>query len=154
MSYVLLFGMMAFTGFYYAREYIKGFWRGGKPKPKKRESAGEKECRRVLEKIYGAKFPNVRPGWLRNPITNRTLELDCYNEKLSLACEYQGRQHYEYVKHFHKNKGDLRGQISRDKCKARMCKKNGVDLIVVPHSVGRDGVEKFIIRHLKRLRRL
>src|SRR5690606_32389304 len=55
----------------------------------------ENECRRVLQNIFiGYKFPNVRPDFMENNRTKRCLELDCYNEKLNLALEYNGKQHY------------------------------------------------------------
>ena len=58
-------------------------------------SKGEQKCKETLEKIYGKEFLCVRPDFLRNPETNRKLELDCYNEELKLAVEYNGIQHYK-----------------------------------------------------------
>lgn len=52
---------------------------------------------------FGVKFNPARPDWLKNPHTGRNMELDCYNEKLGIAVEYNGRQHYEYSPHFHHN---------------------------------------------------
>src|SRR5579884_2904756 len=69
-----------------------------------RTSKGEEECRIVLEKIFkGYKFGPIRPDFLKN-VTGYNLELDCYCEELKLAVEFQGKQHYEYVQFFHKNK--------------------------------------------------
>ena len=69
------------------------------------ESKGEKECRKVLENLFNKPFSKSRPDFLRNPVTggNFNLELDCYNQELSLAVEYNGIQHYKYVPYFHRN---------------------------------------------------
>jgi hypothetical protein len=45
----------------------------------------------TLEILTGYRFKSVRPGWLENPLTGRNLELDCYNEYLKLALEYNGK---------------------------------------------------------------
>jgi predicted metalloprotease len=49
------------------------------------------------------KFTKTRPDFLKNPETNCNLELDGYNAEGKLAIEYQGKQHYEHVLHFHKD---------------------------------------------------
>lgn len=87
----------------------------------------ENWAREVLEETFGKKFPSVRPDWLRNPKTNHCLELDCYNEELGLALEFQGVQHYQPVKawggeqQFHKN-------IYKDKIKNNICNQRGIIL--------------------------
>lgn len=58
------------------------------------ESLSERICRIFFEKIFKAKFPKTKPKWLRNSKGN-LMELDGYNEKLKIAFEYQGRQHYK-----------------------------------------------------------
>ena len=62
-----------------------------------RESRGETECRRVMEKLFGRDFPNRRPVFMMNSITGKPLELDCCNEDMKLAVEYNGEQHYKYI---------------------------------------------------------
>ena len=32
-----------------------------------------------------------------NSVTGKPLEFDCFNKELLIACEYNGRQHYEYI---------------------------------------------------------
>jgi len=118
------------------------------PEPKGRaRSKGEIECHRVLEDIYKVPFDvQVRPDWLRNPRTGRCLELDVSELKnLKIAVEYNGRQHYQYVKQFHRNGvQDLKDQIYRDNVKLDLCDKNGVYLIVVPYNVAHHKIEDFI----------
>ena len=97
----------------------------------KGDSKGEIECRRVLEKIFNKKFNKIRPDFLKNPVTgnNFNLELDCYNEELKLAVEYQGCQHYKYTPYFHKNKESFYNQKYRDLFKRQKCVENKITLI-------------------------
>ena len=68
----------------------------------------EEQCRLIFQSIFKRKkFPKVRPTFLRNPKTNRCLELDGYNKKLKLAFEYDGYQHYIYPNKFHKSYNSL-----------------------------------------------
>ena len=118
---------------------------------KPKESKGEAECRRVLQKLFNKPFSNSRPDFLRNPVTggNFNLELDCYDESLKLAVEYNGIQHYKYIPYFHKNKEAFRNQGYRDELKRRMCKDNKVNLIEVPNTVNVNDIEQFLVRKLK-----
>ena len=43
-------------------------------------------------------FSPIRPNFLVDPQTNYKLELDGYNEELNIAFEYNGIQHYKFVK--------------------------------------------------------
>jgi hypothetical protein len=116
---------------------------------KKPDSRGETECRRVLENFFNKPFPKERPNFLRNPITSsfteaNNLELDCYNEELGLAVEYNGIQHYKFTAHFHKSKDAFHNQKYRDYVKRDLCQKNGVILIEVPYNVNVENIEKFL----------
>ena len=118
----------------------------------KKESKGEAECRRVLQKIFGRPFLSQRPDFLRNPVTGGefNLELDCYNSELKLAIEYNGIQHYKYVPYFHKNYEHFINQKYRDDMKRRMCKDNGIILIEVPYTVKLQDIEQYIINACKK----
>jgi hypothetical protein len=122
-----------------------------KKKPPK-ESKGEIECKRVLEKIFNKPFNKTRPDFLNNPVTGGefNLELDCYNDELRLAVEYSGRQHYDYIPFFHKNKEAFYNQKYRDELKRRMCRDNNILLIEVPYTVKIEDIEKFILKKLKK----
>lgn len=109
-------------------------------------SKGEAECRRVLEKYYGVKFPNVRPSWLKNPKTGRNLELDCYNEELKLAVEYDGEQHFK--KTSMGNSKQLAELQERDKLKDRLCRANGVKLIRVSYKVKHEDIEGYLMKRI------
>lgn len=118
--------------------------------PSKISSKGETKCREILERITGEKFDNVRPSWLVNPVTGQSLELDCYNEKLKLAVEYNGIQHYKFNKYMHQNSRDkFQNQQYRDLIKKDLCQKNNVHLIVVPYDIDIKNIESFLLKKVK-----
>lgn len=63
------------------------------------------------------------------------LELDGYNEDLSLAVEANGIQHYKEIPYFHRDKDSFRKQKERDEFKIKQCIKNGIGLVVVPYII-------------------
>jgi hypothetical protein len=117
-----------------------------------RDSKGEIECRRVLEKIFNRPFNKSRPNFLRNNVTGGmfNLELDCFNENLRLAVEYNGRQHYDYIPYFHKSKEAFHNQKYRDFMKQTLCRDNRITLIEVPYSVDISNIESYLIKELRR----
>lgn len=123
----------------------------GKRKPPK-ESKGEIECKRVLERIFNKPFNKIRPNFLNNPVTGGefNLEIDCYNSDLRLGIEYSGRQHYEYIPFFHKNKEAFYNQKYRDELKRRICKDNNINLIEVPYTVRIEHIENFLVNELRK----
>ena len=84
--------------------------------------------RKYIEAKIGFNFPKSNPKWLKG------LELDGYCKELGLAFEYNGIQHYEWVKYFHKLKQDFLNQQDRDKLKKKLCKKEGIKLIEIPYT--------------------
>ncbi len=112
-------------------------------------SRGEIRCREIMEKLTGEKFEKVRPSWLTNPVTQQKLELDCYCEKLKLAVEYNGEQHYKYNSYMHQNSKDrFYNQQYRDLIKKDLCDKNHVRLIVVPYNIPLSNIESYLIKEL------
>lgn len=113
-------------------------------------SAGERECRRVLEAMYSRPFPKARPSFLQNPVTggDYNLEIDCYCPELRLGVEYNGVQHYKYTPYFHKNREAFLNQKYRDEIKKRACQDAGVTLIVVPYTVKPKDIQTFLQREL------
>jgi hypothetical protein len=112
------------------------------------DSKGERQCRHVLETMFKKPFAKHRPDFLRN-ITGNNLELDCYNEDLKLAVEYNGIQHEKYTPYFHKNKEAFLNQRYRDELKRRMCKDKGIHLIEVPSTIKLDQIEHYITKELE-----
>lgn len=117
----------------------------------------EEECRRIFEDIYKTKFPSVRPKWLKNPVTNKNLEIDGFCESfvthkgIGLGFEYDGAQHSKYNPHFHNNNPDeFVYQVKKDDWKNMKCKELGIVLIRIPHFVAFHDLRRYIISELKR----
>jgi len=117
----------------------------------KTESAGEKECKRVAEKLFNVPFSKIRPDFLNNEITGNNLELDLYNENLKIAIEYNGKQHYVYTPYFHKSYDSFLNQKYRDKMKSDKCRDLGISLIIVPYTVKLKDIEQYILTEAKRM---
>ena len=122
-----------------------------------KSSIGETAVRVYLEKRFGKPFPTCRPDFLKNPETGRNLELDCYNEEILLAAEYQGEQHYVYEidpqapnreNFFHPTADSLINQVRRDRFKVTMCNYVGVFLIRVPYWVDVKYIPSYIDERL------
>lgn len=112
------------------------------------EKTTEKECRNILINLLKKEFNSIHPDWIRNPKTNFPLELDCYNEDLKLALEYNGEQHY-MLTYYAKTQEKLDGIRERDLFKAKRCAEEGVSLIIVPFYV--EDKEMFIKTELDKL---
>mgnify|MGYP001162819976 CR=1 FL=1 len=116
-----------------------------------RMSKGETACREFLEKTFRKPFPSVRPEFLYNDATGENLELDMYNRSELLACEYNGKQHYEYTPYLHKNnKLNFVYQQYRDNLKREICQKLGIKLITVPYTVPIKDIPLFLMGELRR----
>lgn len=112
-------------------------------------SYGEILSRLTLEQMLGCPFPKTRNlPWLVTPEGNH-LELDCYNEELKLALEYNGEQHYLVVPYyFNTDTKSLEALQARDRLKRRLCAENGVLLLQVDHTWGLSEIPKVIFNLL------
>ena len=118
-------------------------------------SAGQSEraCRAILEKLLGIPFPKSPLGrlpWLKNS-RGKSMELDGYCAQVGLAFEYHGRQHYEFLPHFHRNESALRQRIEDDQTKLELCELNGVRLITVPYWIEIESMETYLRGRLDQL---
>lgn len=111
-------------------------------------SRGERICCQTMENIYGVPFVTVRPKWLTNPETGYPMELDCYNDELKLAVEYNGEQHYKWPNFTNQSYDEFMNQVRRDKLKVDLCDTYGVYLITVPHTVKHDDIPNYIVKYL------
>lgn len=111
-------------------------------------SKGERICCNTMSNIYGVPFDTIRPSWLRNPETGENLELDCYNDDLKIAVEYNGIQHYKWPNFTNQTEEQFTNQVRRDGAKAELCKRNNVYLITVPYTVPHEMIASFILSHL------
>ncbi|MGL4471046.1 MAG: hypothetical protein ACRCT3_12800 [Aeromonas hydrophila] len=114
------------------------------------ESKGETECRRAVEHITRKTFPKARPNFMLNGVSGHNLELDCYNDELKVAVEYNGEQHYKYIPYFHTSKDAFYNLKYRDDMKQRLCDQNGIVLITVPYTVKHEDIERYIKDRLPR----
>ena len=76
----------------------------------------------------------VRP-FEANATNRHVLQLDCFNDKLKLGLEANGRQHDEVVPHFNKNEAGLARQKAKDAHKRNLCEEYQVPLIIAPHQL-------------------
>lgn len=105
----------------------------------------ERTCRNIFEHIFQAPFSKSRH--LKNPVTNKGIELDGYNEDLKLAFEYNGKQHYERVNYWQRTENCLEKQKERDVIKKELCEKHEIKLIIIPYTVEYKDLYTFIINN-------
>ena len=63
-------------------------------------------------------------------IPKSQLRLDFFLPKINIAVEVHGRQHFEFVKHFHGTRKKFAEAKLRDQLKKQWCELNGIELIV------------------------
>ena len=66
-------------------------------------------------------FYNYRPTWLRNPKTNKKIELDIYYPAKKIAIEVNSQ--------FHK----LKTNAGKDDVKMKVCENRGIKLFIINH---------------------
>ena len=116
----------------------------------RRESGGEKICRKYFEAYFKSKFPKNKPEWLRNSRGN-LMELDGYNEKLKIAFEYNGQQHYDSIRFFGFDMDKYVPQRKEDdKKKKEVCKQKGITLFEIPFFISKKNMGHFIISEAKK----
>jgi hypothetical protein len=119
--------------------------RRGQGCPKCNDLKSEPLFREVLEEVMSRfgkfEFPKIRPDWLKNPETGKSLEIDCFNEELEIGFELQGAQHYKPIKHWGGEKAFAR-TIRRDNHKLTECRKRGVYLFKIDNRPTRGWILK------------
>lgn len=118
------------------------------PASRRKTSKPQMLCKKVMEQLYGRPFLELRPKWLVNPKTGKCLELDCFNESLSLAIEYNGIQHYIWPNFTGQTREEFLNQVERDSMKVEICRLRRVYLIVVPYTVKHKDIPTYICRRL------
>lgn len=81
---------------------------------------------------------------------NTRLFFDFYIKDLDILIEVQGRQHDEFVKHFHNDRETFLAAKRRDNLKKEYCDKEGIVLLEIRSKKELDK-EKFIERARKEL---
>lgn len=120
-------------------------------KKKKKKNKSEEKCREIFENLFLTEFKSIRPDWLKNPATGKNLEIDGFAENIAtplgmgLGFEYNGAQHSKYVPHFHGiDPKNFVYQAKKDIYKEQICKKRGILLIIIPHFIPFEQLEKYI----------
>jgi len=115
---------------------------------------GELFCKNFLQNIFNKPFITVRPKFLTY-INKDPLELDCFNQELKLALEFQGKQHLKYDPFFHcRDFKKFEEQQQRDLFKREKCREYGINLIEVTYldeKIGENHMKKKILDELKLL---
>ena len=119
-----------------------------RPLPRNPRYKRENLCCQVAEEIFGCPFTSQKPKWLTNPETGYRLQLDCYNNDLKLAFEHNGEQHYNGDHYYNRDQNKFISQLKRDEIKKELCRKKGVDLIIIPYTVKEEDIREFISLHL------
>lgn len=96
----------------------------------------EKICRLYFQEIFNVSFSKSKPDFLKQE-NGYKLELDGFNEKLKIAFEHQGANHFEIIKKFKMTQGDLNKVQLRDKIKFELCLKNNIKLFIIPELITR-----------------
>ena len=113
-----------------------------------KRSKPEQICKKILQRMFRKKFIRIKPEWLKNPETNRRLELDCYNEELGIALEYNGIQHYEWPNFTGQSEKQFQAQKRRDRFKIQRCRELGIRLLIIKYDVPVNRLEEEIFRQL------
>ncbi len=71
---------------------------------------------------------------------------DFYLPQSKIMVEAHGRQHYEYVAHFHQNPLGFMQSKKRDNNKADWCSLNGITLIVLPYNEDSEAWKQKILK--------
>lgn len=90
----------------------------------------ENKIRKIFNYLFECDFKSSYLSWNINPKTGKKLELDGFNESLSLAFEFQGIQHYK-INSFKQNLNTFLNLQYRDTIKKENCINNNVKLIII-----------------------
>lgn len=78
----------------------------------------------------------------------RKMPIDAYFPKNNIALEYNGEQHYMYVKKFHKGRNSLESQIKRDKIKHDAINNAGMKLLIISYNDSEDDIKSKLMKLL------
>jgi len=118
--------------------------KNGKWCPRCSQGISERICRKFFEEIFKEKFHRTKFSWLKNSEGN-LMHLDGFNEKLRLAFEYNGIQHYNFMENWFKTNKDFEKRKSDDKIKRDLCKAHNIMLIEIPYTIKFDNLESYIL---------
>jgi len=89
----------------------------------------EMRCQAILQKLFGEPFPK-RPLPTARSLKGRPLQIDMFNERLRLAIEHHGVQHFKAIE-FWGGESALAYQQKRDQILRDACARAGITLVEV-----------------------
>ena len=114
---------------------------------KRGKDVREDYVRQICQKLTGYKCYSCRPSWLLSK-HGRRLELDIYCPELSLAVEVDGEIHAKFVPFYHRTRERFEKMKRSDILKSEICRRRGVKLIRIPHTIPTMELEKYIVRKM------
>lgn len=88
---------------------------------------------RKLYDLLGEVYPGLKIAY-EYPLYDVNQRVDLFIPSLGIAIEYSGRQHSEYVQHFHKDfEGYMKGR-QQDQKKIEYLASKGVKLVIIKHN--------------------
>ena len=101
---------------------------------KKKFHSHEIELTKILERYYGIRnvVTSFHPVWALSK-KGALLEFDIFITNKNVLIEYNGQQHYEFVKLFHKTEKKFQAQKERDILKERLAKDNGFKFVIIKY---------------------
>lgn len=118
--------------------------------PKCNQSHGENkiDCFLKYHNIKYIRQYKIRIGNSLFSINN--VKVDFYLPNNNLIIEYNGEQHYMFIKHFHKDyETFIRKQTERDLNLKKWCKSNNVKLLIISYKQY-DKIDKILLKELTR----
>ena len=116
------------------------------------ESVGEQWCHHIMEELFGVPFRKEYPKWLKSRKKGQ-MELDVYaeieyeEEIYIIALEFHGRNHF--TPSFGNSIEQFVEACDRDNDKMKLCKEQGIPLIIVPYNVPRNDLyREFILMQI------
>lgn len=105
---------------------------------------GEEITRRIFNILFDTTFIKIKPKWLNG------LELDGFCEEQNLAFEYDGQQHYDFIKYFHKTQEKFKNQVKMDRLKDELCVSQKITLLRIPYWIKYEDLVTYIVKLSKK----
>ncbi|WP_289146161.1 zinc-ribbon domain-containing protein [uncultured Megamonas sp.] len=110
------------------------------------KSLGERHIKIYLDKHN---IPCIEQKRFTDCVYKNELPFDFYLPNQNVLIEYQGEQHYEFNKHFHKTKEVFEERKLKDRIKKEYAKNSGYTLLEPTYKLDtQDKVDKYLDKHL------
>tara|TARA_R110000868_G_scaffold14414_2_gene67049 strand:+ start:45226 stop:45600 length:375 start_codon:yes stop_codon:yes gene_type:complete len=106
---------------------------------KNKDSYGERMISKILKNLNISYIKEHEFKDCINPNTNQKLKFDFFLPKKNICIEYDGIQHFEYIKDFYGNDQDkgqqkFDNQIMKDEYKSEYCLNNNIRLLRISYN--------------------